>query len=403
MGGNQMVEMSTGKYHYGLTIREYRKECGMTQAELAELWPKSERFGGGEGVNWRYVQDIEHGRKRLEDVQTLRRLCEILHIPYWKCGLSDYDPFSAQTLPGQGKSMYAETLSAIEYLIQQIWSLRSAARLTEAQRGIAKLGELMAYFQRELPPPGRLEQRFQVLSVQYLRLQAATLLEQKNYPGAMALYQHIFESAKSINEPGIKALALKGIGKELERKGEKQEAVAYLEEARDASLEASKLLRAFIHSYLIRGYAGSRDALRFERAVATGLTLARSLPAMEDGTDFVYSWSPVSSILAEQSGGYLELGQPKKTLAIREELLREIHQGQDMRVLAWIPLDWARAYRMIGDIEQCIEEARVFYQRSMIMQSPHALHQVQKLLAELERDGYSEHPAVRNLKEEVQL
>jgi hypothetical protein len=44
-------------YHYGLIIRAYRKKAKMTQAQLADRWPKNERFGGGEGVNWKYVQD----------------------------------------------------------------------------------------------------------------------------------------------------------------------------------------------------------------------------------------------------------------------------------------------------------------------------------------------------------
>lgn len=87
--------------------------------------------------------------------------------------------------------------------------------------------------------------------------------------------------------------------------------------------------------YLIRVYASSGDTLRFERAVTTGLTLARSLPGnKEDGTDFVYSWSPMSAMLAEQSWGYLELGLPEKTLALREEMMREIQLGQNVRVHA---------------------------------------------------------------------
>ena len=79
-------------YHYGLTIKEYREKATMTQAQLADKWPKSERFGGGEGVNWKYIQDIEHGRKRIDNNQTLRKVCDILSIPYYKVGLSEYDP-----------------------------------------------------------------------------------------------------------------------------------------------------------------------------------------------------------------------------------------------------------------------------------------------------------------------
>ena len=61
-------------YHYGITIREYREKARMTQQQLADKWPKSDRFGGGEGVGWKYLQDIEHGRKKIDDQQTLRKV-----------------------------------------------------------------------------------------------------------------------------------------------------------------------------------------------------------------------------------------------------------------------------------------------------------------------------------------
>ena len=56
----------------------------------------------------------------------------------------------------------------------------------------------------------------------------------------------------------------------------------------------------------------------------------------------------------------------------------------------------------MGEIEQCIEETQAFYQCSVIMQSPHALRQVKKLLVVLDREGYGAVPTVRDLKAEVQ-
>lgn len=389
-------------YHYGITIKEYRERKNMTQQQLADVWPKSERFGGGEGVNWKYVQDIEHGRKRIEDHQTLRKVCAILDIPSWKVGLSEYDPFTAQTLPGRGKTMYDQTLDVVESLVRQLWSLRCAARIPEAERGVTRLGEIFAYFQKDLPPPPWLERRYHLLYVQYLRLKATAFLEKKLYKETMALYRDMYELVKNANEPAMKALALKSIGKELERTGHSQEAVAYLEEARDAALHTSKLLMAFVHSYLIRVYASNGDSMRFERAVDTGLTIARSLPGTyEDGTDFVYSWSPVSAIMAEQSWGYIELGQPEKTLAMRGEIAHALEIGQDARVQAWIPLDYAKAYRLIGEVEKCIDELREFNRRCTIMGFPHAMSQVQKELAKLDKDGYADVQVVKDFREEI--
>jgi tetratricopeptide (TPR) repeat protein len=388
-------------YHYGLTIREYREKASMTQAQLAERWPRNERFGGGEGVSWKYVQDIEHGRKHIDDNQTLRKVCDILSIPYYKVGLSEYDPFTQTMLPGHGRSMYDETLDTIEELVRQVWSLRCAARIAEANRGVKRLERQFAYFSDSLPPPVRLERRYMQLYVQYLRLKATAHLEKKQYAETKQVYQDIYALVDD-DEPGLRALALKSIGKELNREGRHDEAVTYLEEARDAAINGSKLLRAFVQSYLIRVYGGSKDVLRFERAVNTGLTLARSIGDYEDGTDFIYSWSAVSAIMAEQSWGYIELGQPEKTLAMREEITEALRLGQDTRVQAWIPLDWAKAYKMIGEIEQCIVELRELYRRCRVMGSSHALSQVNKMLTSLDNEGYGDVTAVREFREEME-
>ena len=82
----------------------------MTQPKLAQLWPKEG------GVSVRYVQDVESGVKHITDQATLRKLGEILDIPLWQFGLSEFDPFNPVLLPGRGSSMYDETLETIECL-----------------------------------------------------------------------------------------------------------------------------------------------------------------------------------------------------------------------------------------------------------------------------------------------
>jgi tetratricopeptide (TPR) repeat protein len=396
-----MGEGMKSSYHHGRTIRDYRELRRMTQAQLAEVWPKS---GGTEqGVNTRYVQDVEYCHKHIEDAQVLRKLAHILDIPLWKFGLSEYDPFHPCVLPGRGRSMYDETLDTVESLIRQIWSLRCAARMSDAEKGVKRLNELFAYFQKHLAPPLRLERRFQLLAIQVQRLNAVTALERKRYDDAIGIYTQICEAVKQVDNASATAIALKSLGKELERKGEKQQAVSLLEEARDVSLGACKLVIAFVHSYLARVHASAGDTLRFERAVSTGLTVASSLNGnYEDSADFVYSWSPISALLAEQSWGYLEIGEPKKTLAMREEMERQIERGQDARLHAWIPLDWAKAHQMLGEIEQCIEEVREFYRRVSIMQSPHAISQVEKLFVSLEAEGYGDVQTVQDFLAELQ-
>lgn len=83
-------------YHYGQTIRMYRQQRGLSQSELAERWPKAD---GTKGVNTRYVQDIEYGKKQIGDPAILRGLAVLLAIPLWQFGLSEYNPFQPTALP----------------------------------------------------------------------------------------------------------------------------------------------------------------------------------------------------------------------------------------------------------------------------------------------------------------
>jgi transcriptional regulator with XRE-family HTH domain len=304
--------VSSAKYHHGMVIKAFREAANMTQPKLAELWPKEG------GVSVRYVQDVESGVKHITDQGTLRKLGEILAIPLWQFGLSEYDPFNPLVLPGRGTSMYDEML----------------------------------------------------------------------------------QMAKHINDPVTIALSLMSLGTELERTDKKHEAVNRLEEARDVSFGASKHIAAFVHAYLARAYASSGDSIHFQRAVDTSYALASSLNgAYGDGTDFVFG--KVSSVLAERSWGYLELGEPQKTLDMKEEITGQIDRDQDMRLLAWIPLDWARANLMLGDIEQSVADARDFYTRVTAMKSPHAISRAYSFVQELEAAGFGDVQAVRDFKHEL--
>lgn len=394
-----MARASDSRYHHGTTIKEFRLLRGMTQEELASLWPKA---SGSVGVLPRYIQDVEYGKKHIDDPGTLRHLAELLHIPLWRLGLSEYDPFHPHVLPGHGNSLHHETLDTIESLIQQTWNLRCAARLADAEKGITRLNSLFAYFREHTPPPLHLERRFQLLLAQVQRLNAVTAVEQRRYDQALKLYERMYETAKEADDASLLALALMSRGTELERRGEKRAALSLLEEARDVSFGASKHIVVFVHSYLARVYASVGDTMRFERAIHSAMLMASSLNgSYGDGTQFVFGRA--SSILAEKSYGYLELGEPQKTLEMRAEIEQQIQSDQDTRLEIWIPLDWARAYHALGQIEECIKEGQTFYRRAAAMRSPHAISQAQKFLGELEKHGYGRVLAVQDFREELQL
>lgn len=374
-------------HHHGETIRAYRVRRGLTQARLAERWP-------GGGVSAQYVQRVETGKKHIADPQTLRELSELLGVPLWRFGLSEYDPFHPHHLPGLGLHMYGETLDAIECLIRQTWELRRAGLMPQAEETLRRLNSLFGHFQRELPPPGRLETRFLSLYAQTQRLNAVAAVERRAYGPARERYEAMRRTASRLGDPTTEAIALMSMGSELARAGERQAGVEALERARDIAFRADKATAAFVHSYLARAYAMAGEEARFERAIETARTLAEGLGATYgDGANYIYAGP--SSVLAEMSWGYLLLDQPQRTLELAGELARQATRDRDRRLRAWIPLDWTRAHLRLGNLEAAVAQAERFLRRVMEMESAHALQQARALVGEFSAAGYAQTASVR--------
>jgi transcriptional regulator with XRE-family HTH domain len=380
-------------YHHGQTIREFRKKRGISAAELARLWPDG-------GATPRYVQRVESGRRNITDQDTLRQLSDVLDIPLWCFGLSVYNPFNPQRLPGYGERIYDETLVVIEELIQYAWYLRRAAPLIETEKVTMRLNNLLQDMLTYFSPPLELELRLLRQQTQIKLINAVVQIERNQSTSALAMLSDMHQLAKQLGDPAMLAMALSSVGTELERAGRRDEAIDYLEGARDVAFDASKQMLTFVYAYLARAYAGNGDASRFQRTIDTAQRFATNLGRnYGDGTDLVYH--RLSGILAERSYGYLEIQRPEKTLELRDEITQQIEREGNTWLRAWIPLDWAKAYFMQREIEASMEAGLEFLRRAQAIQSPHAVSRAYEFLMEVEDAGYADVQAVKEFREEL--
>ena len=385
-------------YHHGQTIKEYRKLKGWTQAQLAAAWPK---MNGDGGVNVRYVQDVEYGDKRISDPEILRSLSALLEIPLWKFGLSEYDPFNPASLPGHGVHMYQETLNVTDALIQQTLDMRRIAPLPQVERNAKSLRDLFTYFLKNLPPPTQLEPRFLSLYAQEQSVQGLMYFENKKYKEALDTFYCMYNVAKQSGDLILIVHSLQKIGVELKRAGKMRDAINALEEARDISFSTSKHVAAYTNAYLAHMYSTNGDALRFERAINTALSLAEPLKeSYGDGTDFIFQ--KFSGILVLKSRGYLRVGEPKKTLELHEEVKKRVQSDSNL----W--LDWklylyqARAYLALHDVEGCIAAGRECFQGVKDWMSPHRVKQASELLEEIDAAEYGTLKVVQDFRSDLQ-
>ena len=384
-------------HHHGKIIKEYREKRGMTQAELAEKWPGAK---GNVGASVNYVQLVEAGKKHITEQYTLRKLCDFLEIPHWKFGLSEYDPFNPHILPGHGVRLFNETLNVSEALIKQTLTMRRIAPLPEVERSAQSLHNLFTYFLTYTPPTSQLEPRFLNLYAQEQSIRGLMYFENKEYEKALETFSGMYATAKLVDDPVLMVHALQKIGVELRRANRTQDAVNALEEARDISFKASKHVAAFANAYLAHIYAASGDALRFERAINTAQSLADPIKeSYGDGTDFVFQ--KMSGILLLRSRGYLRINEPEKTLALHDELKRQVDADANLWLDFRLHLYRARAYLMLNEVEGCIEAGREFFHDVVDWQSPHRTARGYELLAELEDAGYKDVKVVREFRDDL--
>jgi hypothetical protein len=105
--------------------------------------------------------------------------------------------------------------------------------------------------------------------------------------------------------------------------------------------------------------------------------------------------------LAERSYGYIEIGEPTKTLDMRPEVAAQIDVTHNTWLHAWIPADYARAYLQLDEVEASVQEGRTFLERTLRLQSPHAISRAYGHLTALKTAGYGEVRAVQEFRAEL--
>jgi tetratricopeptide (TPR) repeat protein len=278
--------------------------------------------------------------------------------------------------------------------------MRRFAPLPEVQKSAQGLDKLFHYFITSLPPTSQLEPRFLSLYAQELNIKGLMYFENKQYHQALATFTKMYDIAEQSGDPVLMVHALQKMGVELNRANRKQEAVQALEEARDLSFHAGKQVAAFANAYLAHIYAAAWDALRFERAINTAINIAEPIKASYgNGTDFVFH--KFSGILQLRSRGYLRINEPQKTLDFHEELKQQINLDANIWLDFRLHLYRARAYLMLGEIEDGIGAGREFFRDVRDWQSPHRTARGSELLAEIESSGYRDLKIVQEFRDDL--
>lgn len=343
-------------------LKEYRKEHGLTQEQLAydlHVEPRTLRAWENE--------------RPTNNINELRRIADLLGIEPERLGVA-----TAIYVP--------RTAEQIEEVIVHIWELVEGSRLQEAVNTVKQLAHTLET-QITSEDSAFLTGLARTYHAAGYIISEATRASES--PRAITYYGQMEEIARILDDHTLLNISLTYQGDMYRRLGNIPKAISYLEAARDTTPRADTAARGNGLQLLGRAYLrllGETKLSDFERAMAEAEELAHTFDPQASSTQGHYS---LGTVYEEYGRSYTELGQMQKALEYLDLAEANLPTTKFWRLLVMI----SRAIVLIKDGElqtgtQLAIEAAKQSQEAGIGRYLERLYNVQEFLDE-EEDYYA--------------
>ncbi len=301
-----MAEPKNSRSLLSQVLKDYRKEHGLTQEQLAydlEVEPRTLR-------TW-------ENERPLNNVQELRRIADVLGIEPERLGLA--------------ASLYVpKTPQQIEEIIEHVWSLMDEVRVIEARTIIEKLV-------RDVNTQMITEDHALLRSLAHTYQAAGYVASMNARTSEVPLtihYYHQMESvARIIHDQTLLNIALTYQGDMYRRLGDLSKAIAYLEAARDTTSQANKAARGNGLQLLGRATFLTKDVRSFECAMAEAEELASTIDPAKNSIHGHYN---LGIVYEEYAKSYAALGKTHKALEYIKRARTTLPKTPNNKVLLMI-------------------------------------------------------------------
>ena len=285
-------------------LTSYLETKHITQTDLAALL----------NVDERTLRRWKNGESILTDVRELKRIAEILGVEPEQLGVvsSIHMPLS---------------IEEIDKALAHVWALVGKARNYEARVcGEKLIRDLRSQITKEDDQLLlRLARTHHVTGyVTSLNTHTDELFK------AIEHFDQMEHIARIIHDDTLLNLALTYHGDMLRRGGDTDEAINYLEAARDRTPLADIAAKGNGIQLLGRAYIQKRDVDGFERALAEAAHLVDKIDPNESSTRGLYS---MGTVLEEYGRSYGTLGQMQKSLEYIDKAEKELPSSTRWKIL----------------------------------------------------------------------
>jgi transcriptional regulator with XRE-family HTH domain len=373
---------------FGKLVKSFREQRGWSQGELAEKW----------GHTREYVSLVERGKRKLDKLEQINRLADILAIPSEQLDAigkgipqrrtraespSDADDILLQTL--------LEPSLATVKLSWLLW-LADGKNLTIAEN----LADLTTRLEDALTRHhGQFMKPAQTVLAYAHEMRGKIAFDQLRYIDAMGHFQEMFDLGEEIHDPNIMALAQIHRADILRKRGRYETSVKVLEALRPTIEIANNYVQGIRWQILARAHSvyGKNDlfveAIDHAEAIATD---------MKETIDTQYNQFNLVEVLQEKAQGYTMLWQPEKALDIyrQTDKLKPFRPTREMGSYTIIK---AQAHTYAGDITTGTNLAIQGINLAQSYGSQRHISRVQGMYERLRVTPLGKHPRMKDLKD----
>ena len=373
---------------FGRLVREYREQMGLSQEEVAERW----------GYTREYVSLIERGKRKLDQIEQVYRLADILQIPHERLdaigkGLPQRKIEPQHPSEGDDALFQAllEPAQATVKLSRLVWytdneTMTIAERLHTLNE---RLEDALTKYRGRFVKPTQ-----QIMAYAHEML-GEMAFDQLSFSEAYGHFQEMFDLGEELADHDIIALAMTRQADLLRKKGRYEAAFRRFQAAEPYASHASKYVQGFRWQILSRAYSTNGDSASFEKAISNAQEIVENASTT---LDTVSHRLDLVQVLQERAQGYTMLWQPEKALEIYQQtdVLRPFRSLRDQGSYSIVK---AQAFAYVGDLEQGIKYAIKGVELARAYHSKRHISRVQGMYDRLSVTPMGKSSRLRELRE----
>lgn len=381
----ESIEISTSAF--GKLVRSYRMQRGLSQQKLAQRW----------GYSREYVSQIERGKRKLDHINQVNRLADILEIPPERLDaigkgipqrkLSAEHPLQADDVLFQALLEPAQATVKLSWLV---WHGDGDTTIIDNLSSlIIRLEEALSKYRGALRKPVQ-----QLLAYAY-EMMGKVSFDQLNYIEANGRFEEMRQLGEELKDPGIIALALIHQGDILRKRGRYESAVRCLNAAQPYADGGEQYVKGMHWRILARAHYEYGQEAAFLQAIDHAQDIAlQTQPSL----DTKYNQFNLVEILQERAQGHTMLWQPQKALDIYKETDR-LKPFRPLRDLGSYTIIKAQAHTYGGDIDEGVKLALKGLDLAKQYHSKRHIARIQGMCDRLSVTPMGKHSLLRDLQD----